>query len=261
MALRWAAVTILSGATLALSISLIWGDFDSTVGIWLEDTFVGHARTVRVNWGHRISGLAIVHDDGTYDFFTEEQWDEYEAALAIEQENQTAARDVLIYLSYRSRDQGWYGLATHIRPLHFSMNVWTTDGRAREVDEEVRKQLKMELLDQLCGGQLDCPYYEVLEKGSASSNEWVSTSDRTYYDSYVLRRLRLRGCMHNALTLIALLLLPIAVLRTKKSIGKYHDWKYLIRQSTCPSCGYDVRLLPEPRCPECGTLFAWKSQR
>jgi len=29
----------------------------------------------------------------------------------------------------------------------------------------------------------------------------------------------------------------------------------LIEDGTCRKCGYDLRLLPDPRCPECGAEF------
>ncbi len=38
--------------------------------------------------------------------------------------------------------------------------------------------------------------------------------------------------------------------------GVFLDWMVERRRATegpsCPSCGYSVRYLPEPRCPECG---------
>jgi hypothetical protein len=35
------------------------------------------------------------------------------------------------------------------------------------------------------------------------------------------------------------------------------DWATLTLRLECPRCGYDLRLLPQPRCPECGLEFAW----
>jgi hypothetical protein len=35
------------------------------------------------------------------------------------------------------------------------------------------------------------------------------------------------------------------------------DWQTLTIELHCPRCGYDLRLLPQPRCPECGLAFQW----
>ena len=35
------------------------------------------------------------------------------------------------------------------------------------------------------------------------------------------------------------------------------DWSQLTVELRCPRCGYDLRMLPQPRCPECGLHFEW----
>ena len=35
------------------------------------------------------------------------------------------------------------------------------------------------------------------------------------------------------------------------------DWDAIDFDVLCPRCGYNLRLLPEPRCPECGLTFEW----
>ncbi|MCK4341790.1 MAG: hypothetical protein KAY37_08720 [Phycisphaerae bacterium] len=35
------------------------------------------------------------------------------------------------------------------------------------------------------------------------------------------------------------------------------NWDSLDMEVHCPRCGYDLRLLPQPRCPECGLQFEW----
>ncbi len=35
------------------------------------------------------------------------------------------------------------------------------------------------------------------------------------------------------------------------------DWDALTIELRCPRCRYDVRRLPQPRCPECGLQFSW----
>jgi len=35
------------------------------------------------------------------------------------------------------------------------------------------------------------------------------------------------------------------------------DWETLALELHCPRCGYDLRRLPQPRCPECGLEFQW----
>ena len=35
------------------------------------------------------------------------------------------------------------------------------------------------------------------------------------------------------------------------------DWDAIGRDVSCPLCGYNLRGLAEPRCPECGYAFAW----
>ncbi len=35
------------------------------------------------------------------------------------------------------------------------------------------------------------------------------------------------------------------------------DWNTLGVALHCPRCGYDLRMLPQPRCPECGLQFEW----
>jgi hypothetical protein len=35
------------------------------------------------------------------------------------------------------------------------------------------------------------------------------------------------------------------------------DWDTLAVELHCPRCGYDLRRLPQPRCPECGLQFRW----
>lgn len=37
------------------------------------------------------------------------------------------------------------------------------------------------------------------------------------------------------------------------------DWQNISSQVTCPLCGYNLRGLIEPRCPECGYQFEWRS--
>jgi hypothetical protein len=34
-------------------------------------------------------------------------------------------------------------------------------------------------------------------------------------------------------------------------------WDKLAIEVRCPRCDYDLRLLPQPRCPECGLQFKW----
>ena len=36
------------------------------------------------------------------------------------------------------------------------------------------------------------------------------------------------------------------------------NWETLAVELRCPRCGYDIRLLPQPRCPECGLPFRWE---
>ncbi len=35
------------------------------------------------------------------------------------------------------------------------------------------------------------------------------------------------------------------------------NWETLALELHCPRCGYDLRRLPQPRCPECGLQFQW----
>src|SRR5881227_4299944 len=35
------------------------------------------------------------------------------------------------------------------------------------------------------------------------------------------------------------------------------DWETMTREVVCPLCGYNLRGLVEPRCPECGYAFEW----
>jgi hypothetical protein len=35
------------------------------------------------------------------------------------------------------------------------------------------------------------------------------------------------------------------------------DWSAIGETIRCPLCGYDLRGLPQPRCPECGRTFEW----
>lgn len=35
------------------------------------------------------------------------------------------------------------------------------------------------------------------------------------------------------------------------------DWETLDIELRCPRCRYDLRRLPQPRCPECGLQFRW----
>src|SRR5436309_12057996 len=35
------------------------------------------------------------------------------------------------------------------------------------------------------------------------------------------------------------------------------DWVTFAREILCPLCGYNLRGLNTPRCPECGHQFAW----
>src|SRR5215212_1306561 len=35
------------------------------------------------------------------------------------------------------------------------------------------------------------------------------------------------------------------------------DWGAVADAVACPLCGYELRGLTEPRCPECGYAFAW----
>lgn len=39
--------------------------------------------------------------------------------------------------------------------------------------------------------------------------------------------------------------------------GLSADWRFE-RDWPCPSCGYNLRMLREPRCPECGEIFRWQ---
>ncbi len=40
--------------------------------------------------------------------------------------------------------------------------------------------------------------------------------------------------------------------------GEAPDWNSLTTELLCPRCGYNLRLLPQPRCPECGLEFVWE---
>ncbi len=40
--------------------------------------------------------------------------------------------------------------------------------------------------------------------------------------------------------------------------GDAPNWETLALELHCPRCGYDLRLLPQPRCPECGLEFQWR---
>ena len=35
------------------------------------------------------------------------------------------------------------------------------------------------------------------------------------------------------------------------------DWSQQVEEICCPLCGYNLRGLSEPRCPECGHRFEW----
>ncbi|MHC4441847.1 MAG: transposase family protein [Planctomycetota bacterium] len=42
-------------------------------------------------------------------------------------------------------------------------------------------------------------------------------------------------------------------------VGGEPDWDVIDFEVICSRCGYNLRLLPEPRCPECGLRFDWRS--
>lgn len=37
------------------------------------------------------------------------------------------------------------------------------------------------------------------------------------------------------------------------------DWSTLDFEVTCPRCAYNLKMLAQPRCPECGLEFAWRA--
>ena len=41
-------------------------------------------------------------------------------------------------------------------------------------------------------------------------------------------------------------------------VGLPHDWVQR-RDLPCPVCGYNLRMLHTPRCPECGGVFRWQA--
>ena len=44
---------------------------------------------------------------------------------------------------------------------------------------------------------------------------------------------------------------------SEQSTGAAPDWRTPSTDIACPLCGYNLRGLAEPRCPECGFAFAW----
>lgn len=44
---------------------------------------------------------------------------------------------------------------------------------------------------------------------------------------------------------------------TSAGVAEPPDWGQVDYDVHCPRCGYNVRLLPQPRCPECGLEFVW----
>mgnify|MGYP006908268918 FL=1 len=41
-------------------------------------------------------------------------------------------------------------------------------------------------------------------------------------------------------------------------VGDEPNWDAITIELLCPRCGYNVRQLPAPRCPECGLAFDWR---
>ena len=39
--------------------------------------------------------------------------------------------------------------------------------------------------------------------------------------------------------------------------GLPDDWR-LDRDVACPDCGYNLRMMCAPRCPECGAVHRWQ---
>ncbi len=52
-------------------------------------------------------------------------------------------------------------------------------------------------------------------------------------------------------------LTPIVPLETLLPDGQ-PDWETITFEVNCSRCDYDLRLLPLPRCPECGLQFEWR---
>jgi hypothetical protein len=253
---RWWTISIGCIATIILSVAAVWGEDDSYIGAWLERA---GGVSKRVNPGHMMHGMAIVQPDGEYRFYPWfEAFDSQVEDFARERELKTDAIDVLIFISYRARPTGWYGLATYYRPLFFDLRGWTIDGDEVALERDLRAALHVEMVDQVCALEYPnsaCPYVEVLEQGKLVSLDPVPPSVGSYIEFYSLKHIRWQGWFHNAFTVLALLMLPLAVVRSAQAMKEHRRWKVLIQRAVCPKCGYDLRLLPQPRCPECGTEF------
>lgn len=49
----------------------------------------------------------------------------------------------------------------------------------------------------------------------------------------------------------------IHVMNGDEHRGDPPDWRTFSLELCCPRCGYNLRGLPQPRCPECGLTFSW----
>lgn len=256
----WAVAMVVAGVGVVGSVFVV----QQESGV-LNGSRVGRAinqlrnRAVRVNPGGMYRAEAIVYDDGAIDFYPHPVGGLLEDWLATIREGSKPVCEVSIFLIDREKLSGWFGLTSHHRPLRFELTLWTIYDDSYELSLDVRRRLHRLTVDDLCGGfpvSGVCALQEVLATGIQESREtmWgTNMTNPTYTDSYRISTIRWQGWAHNLLTLGLIAFVPFAYVRRRRAVDAYRYWTAVAQRSTCPTCGYDLRLLPQPRCPECGT--------
>jgi len=187
----------------------------------------------------------VLRTPGEYRLIDSEEWTEAVADQEVGEVYcvQLEVDDALIY-PYRK------GRVVRVR-----IDMWSEPASAELVDDlcvQISRQWGLPMTPRLDA------WYDV-RRGSQTSPSQTSGSFAEFRVPHGPRRILWRGVAANvsilacAIAFVFFFMWWFATASDRRKLRR--RWKALAR-SVCPSCGYDIRYLPEHRCPECGET--WK---
>lgn len=253
IATRWVVLALCALATIVVTFLIAAGGHDTAVGRWFNSS-------MRITYGQNLNVAALILEDGSIELHTDGSDEMFDVSM------DEFATEVNVFVDYRVRTHGFFGRTSTTRPLNFRFTAFDRDGHPATLSSDVRQKLSEKVVEFLCSSDsrnpgepvADCPYFEILHSGQKDTSSAMVQNLQSYSDSYQLQHIRMRGYLHNIIALIAIVLLPYAVVQVIRTSARSRRWKQLAYDRTCPNCNYDIRNLPGPRCPECGTLFSSK---
>lgn len=223
---RWVQNPIVSGLLLSglgFSVSSLHGSYGSRLGAWMRGLYL--AQPIYYPGGMRV--YAVREQDG----------------FRIIDENSESADEVSRLITQRPRDLFIVAFDQHT----FAHGLYAPTAETTEIVVRARS--------------LGSPAVAAAEHVGARRAfvDWLrdrdlKTGDKLLRGDSVTTRPLWSGYIHNAAAVLGLLLL----LYSMAWIPRARGWLAATRRQRalsrgrCPSCGYSIRGLPEPVCPECG---------